>query len=300
MRGNFIRGDFGQRGIGGTTQTTVSFKRSLKGSVVGVLILALFFAVTGCGGPDAPTTDPEDLRAAADSAQQAVWGELQVLRTDSIRPSAFFDSSYKYMTLAVMLEREKRLALDSFARKTVLAVDRLQSKQQRDQGLLAIADMERRYSIWDQSLDSIQQQYRFSASAYLDSAGVDTSQANEVLASLAAKERFIPQWRSQLDSLTRETLQLQRTIIHFIDTASRRIKIEGALQFSEPSDMTTYQAFTAQLEQLAYAQAAVMERSLGGSILQPEHVDTSDRKSPPDSASAPQVVRTWPKAVRVR
>ena len=281
-----------------TSSLRIFQKRTPRQVVVWVSILALTFAVTACNTSDTPVAEPEDLTAAADSAQRVAWGELQVVRTDSIRPSAFFDTTYKYLLQAVLVEREKRMIADSFARKTVLAVDRLQTKQQRDNGLLAIREMESRDSLWTIRLDSLRGLYIASAGAYLDSARVDSSDKREIIAKLTSTNRFIPAWRVELDSLTRETLRVQREIIHFIDTASRRIKIEGALQFSEPGDMTTYQAFTARLEQLAIDQSAAMDRSLGINGAQPV-----DSAATPGQTPAPPVqppVRTWPQAVRVR
>lgn len=272
--------------------------------VVKVSILALLFIVTGCSQSDTVVDEPESLIAAADSAERAVWGEIVVVRGDSLRPSAFFDTTYKYLLPAILIEREKRIVTDSFARKTVLAVDRLQTSEQRQGGIATIQELERRDSLWSLRIDSLRKKYSTSISAYLDSAGVDSSTQKELISQLAVRERFIPKWRDRLDSLMRETLRTQREIIHFIDTASERIKIVGALQFTEATDMMTYQSFTAKLEQLALAQSDALQASYSTDRSSPKTRDggsdtTMQEGIQPDTLSRPSV-HSWPQAVRIR
>lgn len=271
--------------------------------VVQVCILALI--LVGCGDSESVVGESQDLIAAADSAERAVWGEIAVIRSDSIRPSALFDTAYKYLLPAVLIEREKRTITDSFARKTVLAVDRLQTKQQRLSGITTIRTLEKQDSLWNLRVDSLQRRYASSIHLYLDFADVDSTERQGIIDRFIRRERFIPRWRDELDSLIREMLQTQREIIHFIDTASHRIKIEGALQFTEASDMVTYQSFTAKLEQLAIAQGDALQASYMNDRSRPNTQEEAKGEQASESTTAndslpAQKVHSWPQAVKIR
>jgi hypothetical protein len=273
-----------------------------NGVVVKVWILALLCAATcglsSCGGEDLTDVDPANVIAAADSAGEALDGELDIRRDSLNRPSIYFDTLYSYYARARFLERDKRLDADSLAKAGVLAIDNVKDAAARSSGMRILQSFVGRDSLRSLQRDSIASALRLSMLRLLDSTSMDSVEKQELVARLTARDRFEPIWRSRLDSLTRETVMIEQSILHFIDTASKRIRIEEVLKFSDANDIAQYNALTARLGQLAMAQQELVDRVTFGIPMTAE--DTMRQRADSVAARPSQPVPTWPGAIKVQ
>ncbi|HET6511199.1 MAG TPA: hypothetical protein VFH43_03335 [Candidatus Kapabacteria bacterium] len=267
-----------------------------------VWILALLAAATmtlaACGGDELPDVDPSDVLAAADSAGRALSGELSIQPDTAAKPSIYFDTLYRYYASARLIERDKRLDADSLSRAGVLAIDNVKDAPTRNHGKSILRAFLTRDSLRVVKRDSIASDLRRSMLRLLDSTAMDSVGKEDLIAKLTSRDRFEPVWRTQLDSLMRETVRIEFAILDFLDTAARRVRIEDVLKFTDGNDIAQYQAMTTRLGQLAMAQQGLVDRVTFGIPITP--ADSARQQVDSVAARPAQPKPTWPGAIRVQ
>ncbi len=269
-----------------------------------VWILALVFAapflLLSCAGTDElPELEPEQVIAAADSAESALNGKLAVLRDSTNIPSIFFDTLYHYYASARMIEVQKRIDADSLSRAAVLAIHNVKDQGLRRDGITALNSFLQRDSIREAILDSLRGSLSTLMAGLLDSTSLAIDAMKEVLGELTTIRRFEPEYRSELDSLTNGTVQLEIEILQFMEEAARRIRFEEVLRFTDANDLARYQALTTRLGQLAMAQQVLVDRITYGIQPPKDGLNADTAAGTPPTPVKPRV-QSWPDAVRVQ
>ncbi|HET6511571.1 MAG TPA: hypothetical protein VFH43_05230 [Candidatus Kapabacteria bacterium] len=263
--------------------------------ILALVFTAPFFLFSCGGGEELPELDPEQIIAAADSANNALNGKLAVMRDSTNKPSLFFDTLYGYYASARMIEVQKRIDADSLSRAAVLAIHNVKDQPLRQNGLRTLSAFLQRDSLREAKLDSLRASLNSLMGKLLDSTALTPDERQGVIGELTTVKRFEPEYRRELDSLTHGTVQVELEILQFMEEASRRIRFEEVLKFTDANDLARYQSLTTRLGELAAAQQVLVDRITYG--IQPVEdtsaVDTTSPKAQPRAQS-------WPDAVRVQ
>lgn len=268
------------------------------------LLIAAPFVVISCGGKDAAAPNPDRFIAAADSASQAIDGKLAVVRDTANRPSPFFDTLYFYYAAGRRLEVEKRLDADSLSRAAVLAVDNVKDAALRQRGINTLNAYLERDSLRLLRREQLRNMLNGSLTRMLDSAALPQKERTTVISRLTALERFEPDYRRELDSLTHNTIFVEREILDLMNSAGSRIKVEEVLKFADANDLARYQMLTTRLGELAAAQQLLVGRITYGVGASEDSLASATAKSSQDTAGAQPAprppVQSWPDAVRIQ
>jgi hypothetical protein len=264
------------------------------------LLLIASFSLAACGGKEQPSLSTDRVIEAADSASQALEGKLAIVRDTANRPSIFFDTLYRYYASARMIEVEKRLDADSLARAAVLAIDNVKDAALRRRSVSTLNAFLRRDSIRASKRDSLRNSLAQWMTKRLDSTSFQPNDRASVIQALTSRMRFEPDYRRELDSLTHNTIAVELEMLNFLENASRRIKFEEVLKFSDANDLAQYQAFSVRLAELATSQQVLVDRITYG--IQPTQNSSSGVKDSVSESPVPAQprVQTWPDAVKVQ
>lgn len=250
-------------------------------------LLCVLLLAFGCSKSEVPENSRnEQFLTALDSAYRAAWQGFRVVRRDTAGPSRYFDSSVRYLLLAVEIEREKRLAADSIA-----ALDALSSKALRDARLRqnVTRQLDRwvlQFRTWETRLGKIQTAFMGYLSTELDS--TDRRRVDSTM----TRDLFRPPGRKALDSTQIAILITQRLLLRLIDSAGKGVRIDTMVRFTDQTFVDQYERLIVRLDSLSTVERQIIAAS-GATGATPDVVDTLPKRVP--DVPAP----SWPRAVRV-